>query len=142
MSPTASTASWPRCRHTARRPATWQTWPGGCAAGSAPRPPPGGCRMAGWPRRSTWWPPPKLDRSRRLERCGEQAGRLMSDDDIAQLKLMRDRGEISDEQYEVLRRHVLWGTPLPEAMESLAGEEPGQPGSRHSRQDQPQPRSI
>jgi hypothetical protein len=66
----------------------------------------------------------------------------MSDDDIVQLKRMRDQGEISDAQYEVLRRHVLWGTPLPEAMESLAGEQPRQPRGRHSRQDQPRPRSA
>jgi hypothetical protein len=67
----------------------------------------------------------------------------VSDDDIAQLKLMRDRGEISDAQYEVLRRHVLWGTPLPEAMESLAGEEPRQqPSGRFVRQAQPRPRAA
>jgi hypothetical protein len=70
----------------------------------------------------------------------------VSDDDIAQLKLMRDRGEISDAQYEVLRRHVLWGTPLPEAMESLAGEEPRQqppqPSGRFVRQAQPHRRAA
>ena len=47
----------------------------------------------------------------------------MSDDDIAELKRMRDRGEITGAQYEVLRRHVLWGTTLPEAVESLAGQD-------------------
>ncbi len=47
----------------------------------------------------------------------------MSDDDIAQLKRMRDHGEITQAQYDVLRRHVLWGTPLPEAVEALAEQE-------------------
>ena len=47
----------------------------------------------------------------------------MSDDDIAQLKRMRDRGEITSAQYETLRRHVLWGTPLPEAVEALGEAE-------------------
>jgi hypothetical protein len=47
----------------------------------------------------------------------------VSDDDIAELKRMRDRGEITGAQYEVLRRHVLWGTTLPEAVESLAGQD-------------------
>src|SRR6185503_2763740 len=36
-------------------------------------------------------------------------------------------GEITDAQYDVLRRHVLWGTPLPEAVESLAAGEPAPP---------------
>jgi hypothetical protein len=67
----------------------------------------------------------------------------VSDDDIAQLKRMRDRGEITGAQYETLRRHVLWGTPLPEAVESLtaATEEdppppwqPYVPGGRRAEQ--------
>jgi hypothetical protein len=53
----------------------------------------------------------------------------VSDDDIAQLRRMRDHGEITDAQYDVLRRHVLWGTPLPEAVESLAADDaPPRPG--------------
>jgi hypothetical protein len=51
----------------------------------------------------------------------------VSDDDIAQLKRMRDRGEITSAQYETLRRHVLWGTPLPEAVESLGADAEEEP---------------
>jgi hypothetical protein len=70
----------------------------------------------------------------------------VSDDDIAQLKQMRDRGEITSAQYETLRRHVLWGTPLPEAVESLGAAEeedprtryqPYVPGRRAARQSEP-----
>jgi hypothetical protein len=41
----------------------------------------------------------------------------MSQDDLALLKQMYQRGEIDDEQYDVLRRHVLWGTPLPDLVD-------------------------
>jgi hypothetical protein len=39
------------------------------------------------------------------------------DDEISMLNQLRKDGEISEEQYETLRRHVLWGTPLPELLE-------------------------
>ena len=39
---------------------------------------------------------------------------MTSQDDLALLKQMHERGELSDEQYDTLRRHVLWGTPLPQ----------------------------
>jgi hypothetical protein len=39
---------------------------------------------------------------------------MTSQDGLALLKQMHQRGEITDEQYDTLRRHVLWGTPLPE----------------------------
>ncbi|MFL6129285.1 MAG: SHOCT domain-containing protein [Mycobacteriales bacterium] len=48
---------------------------------------------------------------------------MTSQDDLTLLKRMYQRGEISDEQYDVLRRHVLWGTPLPQ----LIGEVPAPP---------------
>ncbi|HEY9388984.1 MAG TPA: hypothetical protein VIR27_04325, partial [Mycobacteriales bacterium] len=38
---------------------------------------------------------------------------MTSQDDIAVLRAMRERGEISDDQYTALRRYALWGTPLP-----------------------------
>jgi hypothetical protein len=38
---------------------------------------------------------------------------MTSQDGLALLKQMHQRGEITDEQYDTLRRHVLWGTPLP-----------------------------
>ncbi|HEY6745410.1 MAG TPA: SHOCT domain-containing protein, partial [Mycobacteriales bacterium] len=44
---------------------------------------------------------------------------MTSQDDLALLKQMYQRGEISDEQYDVLRRHVLWGTPLPQLMDDV-----------------------
>ena len=44
---------------------------------------------------------------------------MTSQDDLALLKQMYQRGEISDEQYDVLRRHVLWGTPLPQLMDEV-----------------------
>ena len=40
---------------------------------------------------------------------------MTSQDGLALLKQMHQRGEITDEQYDTLRRHVLWGTPLPAA---------------------------
>jgi len=46
---------------------------------------------------------------------------MTSQDDLALLKQMYQRGEISDEQYDVLRRHVLWGTPLPLLMDDVPG---------------------
>jgi hypothetical protein len=42
---------------------------------------------------------------------------MTSQDDLALLKRMYQRGEITDEQYDVLRRHVLWGTPLPQLVD-------------------------
>ena len=39
---------------------------------------------------------------------------MTSQDGLAQLRQMHERGEITDEQYDALRRHVLWGTPLPD----------------------------
>ena len=39
---------------------------------------------------------------------------MTSQDGLALLKQMHQRGEITDEQYDALRRHVLWGTPLPD----------------------------
>jgi hypothetical protein len=44
---------------------------------------------------------------------------MTSQDDLALLKGMHQRGEITDPQYDVLRRHVLWGTPLPELMDDV-----------------------
>lgn len=41
----------------------------------------------------------------------------MPDDDISMLNRLRKDGEITEDQYETLRRHVLWGTPLPELLE-------------------------
>ena len=38
---------------------------------------------------------------------------MTSQDGLALLRQMHERGEITDEQYDSLRRHVLWGTPLP-----------------------------
>lgn len=47
------------------------------------------------------------------------------------LNQLRKDGEITEEQYETLRRHVLWGTPLPELLEeegiSAAAEEAESP---------------
>ena len=39
---------------------------------------------------------------------------MTSRDGLALLRQMHERGEITDEQYDALRRHVLWGTPLPD----------------------------
>ncbi len=39
---------------------------------------------------------------------------MTSQDGLALLKQMHQRGEITDEQYDTLRRHVLWGTPVPQ----------------------------
>jgi hypothetical protein len=44
---------------------------------------------------------------------------MASQDDLTLLKRMYQRGEISDEQYDVLRRHVLWGTPLPQLIDEV-----------------------
>jgi hypothetical protein len=44
---------------------------------------------------------------------------MSSQDDLTLLKQMFRRGEISEEQYEALRRHVLWGTPLPQLIDDL-----------------------
>ena len=44
---------------------------------------------------------------------------MASQDDLTLLKQMYQRGEISDEQYDVLRRHVLWGTPLPQLIDEV-----------------------
>ena len=49
---------------------------------------------------------------------------MASQDDLALLKQMYERGEISDEQYDTLRRHVLWGTPLPSLVDEDPAEEP------------------
>lgn len=43
---------------------------------------------------------------------------------------MRERGEIGEKEYDVLRRHVLWGTPLPEDVvrpATLRDDEPEPP---------------
>src|SRR6266496_1512170 len=54
---------------------------------------------------------------RACRRC-VRGGRVgMASDDLALLKQMYQRGEITDEQYDVLRRHVLWGTPLPDLVD-------------------------
>jgi hypothetical protein len=44
---------------------------------------------------------------------------MTSQDGLALLKQMHQRGEITDEQYDTLRRHVLWGTPLPQTPDGL-----------------------
>ncbi len=44
---------------------------------------------------------------------------MTSQDDLALLKGMHQRGEITDAQYDVLRRHVLWGTPLPQPSDDV-----------------------
>ena len=43
---------------------------------------------------------------------------MTSQDDIALLRAMRERDEITDDQYTALRRYVLWGTPLPPELRS------------------------
>ncbi len=53
----------------------------------------------------------------------------MPDDDIALLNQLRRDGEITEEQYETLRRHVLWGAPLPELLEETLGGEDSEPGA-------------
>src|SRR6266516_5783665 len=69
---------------------------------------------------------------RACRRC-VRGGRVgMASDDLALLKQMYQRGEITDQQYDVLRRHVLWGTPLPDlmddpSMEPLTGPPPPMP---------------
>ena len=50
---------------------------------------------------------------------------MTSQDDLTLLKQMYQRGEISDEEYDVLRRHVLWGTPLPELIDEPPPMPPG-----------------
>jgi len=66
---------------------------------------------------------------------------MTSSDDLALLKQMYQRGEITDEQYDVLRRHVLWGTPLPELVEDPApartAPRPPQGRPRHARDSTP-----
>ena len=52
---------------------------------------------------------------------------MTSQDDLALVKRMYQRGEISDEQYDLLRRHVLWGTPLPPVDEPAAPPPPPPP---------------
>src|SRR6266542_2877009 len=52
---------------------------------------------------------------------------------------MRDHGEITQAQYDVLRRHVLWGTPLPEAVEALADQEAPAPPSAPAAANPPPP---
>jgi|GEM_PF-5846538 hypothetical protein len=44
---------------------------------------------------------------------------MTSQDGLALLKQMHQRGEITDEQYDTLRRHVLWGTPLPASLDAV-----------------------
>jgi hypothetical protein len=62
----------------------------------------------------------------------------VASDDLALLKGMYQRGEITDEQYDVLRRHVLWGTPLPELVDEAAPPPPGpSTGPRHARTGAP-----
>lgn len=46
---------------------------------------------------------------------------MTSQDDLTLLREMYRRGEIDHEQYDVLRRHVMWGTPLPQVTEELRG---------------------
>jgi hypothetical protein len=46
---------------------------------------------------------------------------MTSQDDLTLLKEMYRRGEIDHEQYDVLRRQVLWGTPLPQVTEGPRG---------------------
>ena len=53
---------------------------------------------------------------------------MASQDDLALLKQMYQRGEISDEQYDVLRRHVLWGTPLPQLIDEVPAPRAGTAG--------------
>jgi hypothetical protein len=50
---------------------------------------------------------------------------MTSQDGLALLKQMHQRGEITDEQYDTLRRHVLWGTPLPEFVDDLPAPRSG-----------------
>jgi hypothetical protein len=52
---------------------------------------------------------------------------MTSQDDLTLLKEMYRRGEIDDEQYDVLRRHVLWGTPLPQPGEEAPPPRPSVP---------------
>jgi hypothetical protein len=49
---------------------------------------------------------------------------MTSQDDLTLLKQMHQRGEITDAQYDVLRRHVLWGTPLPQLADDLPAPRP------------------
>ena len=44
---------------------------------------------------------------------------MTSQDGLALLKQMHQRGEITDEQYDTLRRHVLWGTALPANLDAV-----------------------
>jgi hypothetical protein len=55
---------------------------------------------------------------------------MTSQDDLALLKAMYQRGEITDEQYDVLRRHVLWGTPLPKLVDEPVDGSTGAPAAR------------
>jgi hypothetical protein len=54
---------------------------------------------------------------------------MAGQDDLTLLKELYQRGEIDDEQYDVLRRHVLWGTPLPQLVDEAgtAAPEPAAP---------------
>jgi hypothetical protein len=62
---------------------------------------------------------------------------MTSQDDLTLLKQMYQRGEITDEEYDVLRRHVLWGTPLPELLDEPPPipRQPGPPQPGPSRTD-------
>lgn len=68
----------------------------------------------------------------------------MPDEDIVVLNRMRDAGEIDQQQYEALRSHLLWGTPLPgdDGADHVPSEpeppDPVDPGrGRHYRTDSP-----
>ncbi|HVQ92674.1 MAG TPA: SHOCT domain-containing protein, partial [Mycobacteriales bacterium] len=63
---------------------------------------------------------------------------MTSQDDLTLLKQMYQRGEITDEEYDVLRRHVLWGTPLPELMDEPPAA-PGRPAPPAARTPVPPP---
>lgn len=49
---------------------------------------------------------------------------MTSQDDIAALRVLYERGEINDEEYRLLLRHVLGGDPLPPAIVRRAALEP------------------
>jgi hypothetical protein len=53
----------------------------------------------------------------RQPETAQEEGGMSSQDDLTLLKEMYQRGEISDSEYDTLRRHVLWGTPLPELID-------------------------
>ena len=79
---------------------------------------------------------PDDDRPRLLDAAAHgprsaRGGWMTSQDDLALLKQMYQRGEITDEQYDVLRRHVLWGTPLPQLEDECPSPRSGRrPGRR------------